>query len=100
MKNTSAIYKTMLNKISICNIRQKPTNGPALLWYRCKHWHLNGILHREDGPAVEYRDSGHKVWFLNGIYIFDNCSVLYHKLLLINNYYYICNQNDIYLQYI
>jgi len=29
-----------------------------------KIWHLNGKLHREDGPAVEY-DNGDKIWFLN-----------------------------------
>jgi len=26
-----------------------------------KRWYLNGALHREDGPAVEY-------WYVNGIY--------------------------------
>ena len=30
-----------------------------------KRWHLNGKLHREDGPAIEYA-SGTKEWFLNG----------------------------------
>ena len=30
-----------------------------------KHWFLNGKLHREDGPAVEYAD-GTKEWYLNG----------------------------------
>jgi len=30
-----------------------------------KGWFLNGKLHREDGPAVEYAD-GHKSWYLNG----------------------------------
>ena len=29
-----------------------------------KSWRLNGKLHREDGPAVEYA-SGNKVWYLN-----------------------------------
>jgi hypothetical protein len=28
-------------------------------------WYLNGALHREDGPAVEYTN-GTKYWFLNG----------------------------------
>jgi len=31
-----------------------------------KHWHLNGKLHREDGPAIEFA-SGDKAWFLNGV---------------------------------
>lgn len=30
-----------------------------------KSWYLNGNLHREDGPAVEWAD-GDKYWFLNG----------------------------------
>ena len=30
-----------------------------------KYWYLNGKLHREDGPAIEYAD-GTKHWFLNG----------------------------------
>ena len=29
-----------------------------------KHWYLNGKLHREDGPAVEYAN-GDKEWWLN-----------------------------------
>jgi len=30
-----------------------------------KVWHLNGKLHREDGPAVEFINCG-KSWWLNG----------------------------------
>ena len=30
-----------------------------------KNWQLNGKLHREDGPAVEY-DDGFKFWYLKG----------------------------------
>ena len=30
-----------------------------------KYWYLNGKLHREDGPAVEYAN-GSKFWYLNG----------------------------------
>jgi len=30
-----------------------------------KRWYLNGKLHREDGPAIEYTD-GNKFWCLNG----------------------------------
>ena len=30
-----------------------------------KHWYLNGRRHREDGPAIE-RASGEKYWYLNG----------------------------------
>ena len=30
-----------------------------------KRWHLNGKLHRVDGPAIEFSD-GSKKWYLNG----------------------------------
>ena len=30
-----------------------------------KFWHLNGKLHRTDGPAFEH-PSGYKSWYLNG----------------------------------
>ena len=30
-----------------------------------KSWYLNGKLHREDGPAIEYAN-GTKYWYLNG----------------------------------
>ena len=29
-----------------------------------KFWYLNGNLHREDGPAIEWAD-GRKEWWLN-----------------------------------
>jgi len=35
--------------------------------YGTKRWYLNGELHCEDGPAVEWAD-GNKEWWLNGIY--------------------------------
>lgn len=31
-----------------------------------KCWYLNGKLHREDGPAIEYLACGTKTWYLNG----------------------------------
>jgi antitoxin component YwqK of YwqJK toxin-antitoxin module len=41
-------------------------DGPAVEWNDgSKFWYLNGKLHREDGPAVEYSD-GTKSWYLNG----------------------------------
>ena len=29
-----------------------------------KRWFMNGVLHREDGPTVEYSD-GRKLWYFN-----------------------------------
>jgi hypothetical protein len=41
-------------------------DGPAVEWSNgYKSWYLNGLLHREDGPAIEYTN-GYKVWYLNG----------------------------------
>ena len=41
-------------------------DGPAI---ECaggeKHWYLNGNRHREPGPAIEYAD-GEKDWYING----------------------------------
>ena len=33
--------------------------------YETKEWRLNGKIHREDGPAIEWAN-GHKSWYLNG----------------------------------
>jgi hypothetical protein len=33
--------------------------------YGDRFWYLNGNLHREDGPSVEYAD-GTRQWYLNG----------------------------------
>ena len=42
------------------------TDGPAVEWYDGgKEWIINGERHREDGPAVEYA-TGSKGWYLNG----------------------------------
>ena len=41
-------------------------DGPAVEWSDGeKWWYLNGKLHCEDGPAVEW-PNGEKHWFLNG----------------------------------
>ena len=41
-------------------------DGPAIEYPNgSKRWCLNGELHREDGPAVE-NSNGSKYWYLNG----------------------------------
>ena len=40
-------------------------NGCVVDVYNVKYWFKDDKLHREDGPAVEYRD-GSKGWYLNG----------------------------------
>ena len=40
-------------------------DGPAIEWSNGnKFWFLDGKLHRKDGPAIELND-GHKEWFLD-----------------------------------
>jgi hypothetical protein len=42
------------------------TDGPAVEYSDgTKVWYLNGQRHRTDGPAIENSD-GYKVWYLNG----------------------------------
>ena len=40
------------------------TDGPAVDNNGSKYWYINGLRHREDGPAVEYSD-GYKEWWIN-----------------------------------
>lgn len=30
-----------------------------------KNWYFKGLIHREDGPALEF-SNGYKAWYLNG----------------------------------
>ena len=40
-------------------------DGPAVEYANGdKEWYLDGKIHREDGPAVEWSD-GYKAWYLN-----------------------------------
>ena len=43
-----------------------------------KEWYLNGKLHREDGPAVEYAD-GSKYWYLDGKHLTEKVFLNYTK---------------------
>jgi hypothetical protein len=42
-------------------------DGPAVEYASgSKIWYLNGKRHREDGPAIEYAN-GDKAWYLNSV---------------------------------
>ena len=46
-------------------------DGPAIEYPDGdKAWYLNGERHRMDGPAIEWSGSG-KQWFINGVFIFQ-----------------------------
>jgi hypothetical protein len=43
-------------------------DGPAIEYANgTKKWYLNGVRHREDGPAIEWANGG-KTWYLNGVH--------------------------------
>jgi hypothetical protein len=49
------------------NGRLHREDGPAVEWTNGdKHWWVDGLRHREDGPAIEYSD-GTKEYWLEGI---------------------------------
>jgi len=49
-------------------------DGPAVVRINgTKEWYFNGKLHRTDGPAVEFA-SGSKEWHIDGKFIYGECS--------------------------
>ena len=54
--------------------------------YGNKGWYLNGHLHREDGPAVEWAD-GSKRWLLHGKPVHPETLVDLHLSLGVFCYY-------------
>ena len=40
-------------------------DGPAIEWAGNKQWWRNGQMHRDDGPAVDY--DYYKAWYHNGL---------------------------------
>jgi len=69
-KRLSRGIKVMTNngdKSWFLNGKLHREDGPAVEWNEgTKFWYLNDKRHREDGPAVEY-PSGRKDWYLNGL---------------------------------
>jgi len=54
-------------KVWYLNGKLHREGGPAIEWPDgTKAWYLNGKLHREGGPAVERSDGG-KAWYLDGV---------------------------------
>ena len=44
-------------------------DGPAVEYHNgSKEWYKNSLLHREDGPAIEWANGG-KEWYINGKYL-------------------------------
>lgn len=65
MKPICKIYSNG-NKIYFLNGILHREDGPAIEYSSGhKEWHVNGQSHREDGPAIEWSDGG-KEWWKNG----------------------------------
>jgi hypothetical protein len=45
--------------------------------YGSKYWRVNGILHREDGPAVEYMSGGRDWWIDGKRHRIDGPAIIY-----------------------
>lgn len=66
-------------------------DGPAVEYLNGdKYWYIDGKLHREDGPAVEWYN-GDKEWYINGVHAkaCSNCEEYIAELD--NDYCYSCN---------
>ena len=49
-------------------------DGPAIEGpVRAREWFLNGVRHRTDGPAIEQSNGG-RYWFLNGEQVTDEAT--------------------------
>ena len=63
------IYQVEVNEIGTfwqLNGKVHREDGPAVEYANgSKEWYRNGKYHREDGPAIEWAD-GSKYWWLNG----------------------------------
>ena len=56
-------------------------DGPAIEYNGgSKEWYINGKLHRDDGPAVEF-SNGIKLWYYNGKKINCNSQEEFESLL-------------------
>jgi hypothetical protein len=70
------------------------TDGPAIEFvseYKYTYWYLNGLLHREDGPAVE-NAVGLKEYWLNHVFLTQE--EWFKQLTPEQQYNYLWNLND------
>jgi len=71
------------NKFYYLNGHLHREDGPAVEYTSgTKEWYLNGKLHREDGPAVEWFDRN-KAWYLNGRWTGDEQPANWEELVLL-----------------
>ncbi len=47
-------------------------DGPAAIIYGDKAWYINDILHRIDGPAIEYANGSKFYWIMGKEYSYED----------------------------
>ena len=58
-------------------------DGPAIEWITgSTSWYFNDKRHRIDGPSTNYVDTGAKSWYINGVHIFtiNNDDTVIHRM--------------------
>ncbi len=62
-------------------------DGPALEYsFGSNYWYFNGEYHREDGPAIEYNDGGKSYWY-HGQYIKCDNDEEFKKLIALKAFW-------------
>lgn len=76
------MYSLKINNISTSYYRLGKLHrkfGPAFYKDGSTFWFKNGILHRDNGPAVEYKE-GKNIWFKNGrIHREDGPAIIFYS---------------------
>jgi hypothetical protein len=72
--------KSVTNQITIIELMSKnelikATTGLFVRKNNDKYWYQNGLLHRLDGPAIEFTD-GNQEWYINNILHRDGGNLL------------------------
>ncbi len=75
------------NKSWYINGRLHREGGPAVEYANgTKEWRINGKYHREDGPAIEFAD-GSKLWFVHGKQIHCKTNEEFLKLMKLKSFW-------------
>jgi len=61
----------MINKISFKHKKRSSSPEIILDLDGSRSWCVNGLLHREDGPAIEHAN-GDRSWLINGMFHREN----------------------------
>jgi hypothetical protein len=80
LPNGGELLETYKNKYYYLNGKLHREDGPAIEFNNTEHWYLNGKLHREDGPALE-DINGNKFWYINDKAVVCNSQEEFERLM-------------------